>query len=91
MKRNLDYMNYHYTFADIDTAKKLSLTSFRTQDKTMILLMILTLTFTAGGHGGLVPKGSGSLLDTPKTPTVCPFQKVKEDFDLSKVRLFSSF
>ena len=85
MKRYLDYMIYHYTFADIDTAKKLSLTSFRIQDKTMILFMILTLTFTTGGHGGLVPKDSGSVLDTPKTPIACPFEKVKEDFDMSKV------
>lgn len=54
----------------------------------MILFMILTLTFTTGGHGGPVPKASGSLLDTPKTPTVCPLQKVKEDFDMSKVWLF---
>ena len=78
-------MNYHHTFADIDTAKKLNLTSFRTQDKKMILFMIITLTFTAGGHGGPVQNASGSLLDTPKTQTVCPLQKVKEDFDMSKV------
>ena len=51
----------------------------------MILFMILTLTFTTGGHGGLVPKDSGSVLDTPKTPIACPFEKVKEDFDMSKV------
>ena len=87
---NLTSINIYDHFSDIDTTNH-SLTSFLQQDKTMILLMILTLTFTSGGHGGLVPKGSGSLLDTPKTPTVCPFQKVKEDFDLSKVRLFSSF
>ena len=53
----------------------------------MILLLILSLTCTTGGHGGLVPTGYGLSSDTPKSSaqTVCPLQKVKEDFDMSKV------
>ena len=77
-------------FADIDSTNKFNRTSFIIQDKKMILFMILTLTFTNGGHGGPVPKVSGSLLDPPKTPNVCPLQKVKEDFDISKVLLRSN-
>ena len=55
----------------------------------MILFVILTLTFTTGGHGGPVPKNPGSSSDTPNNPNVCPLQKIKEDFDMSKVRFFS--
>ena len=54
----------------------------------MILFVILTLTFTTGGHGGPVPKNPGSSSDTPNNPNVCPLQKIKDDFDMSKVRFF---
>ena len=74
-----------HLFSDISTANKYSLTSFVQQDKTMILFLIFTLTFTTGVHGGPVPTSSDSLSNTPKIPAVCPLQKVKENFDMSKV------
>ena len=53
----------------------------------MILFLTLSLTCTTGGEGGAVPTESGMASVTPTTtvPTVCPLQKVKENFDMSKV------
>ena len=59
----------------------------------MILLLILSLTCTTRGQGGSEPTGSGLSSDTliPSTQSVCPLQKAKEDFDMSKVYIINNF
>ena len=59
----------------------------------MILLLILSLTCATRGQSGSEPTGSGLTSDTliPSTQSVCPLQKVKEDFDMSKVYNINNF
>ena len=59
----------------------------------MILLLLLSLTCTTRGQTGSEPTGSGLSSDTliPSTQSVCPFQKAKEDFDMSKVYIINNF